>query len=213
MQQKTFPVEIKAADADTGTFTALVSAFGNVDSHGDRVMPGAFRETLKRWRESGDPIPVVLSHKHDDPLAHIGVADPADVEETDEGLLAKGTLDVADNDVARHVHRLMKRRSLKGFSFGYTVPDGGERKADEDDAAAYELLEVDLIELGPTLKGANDRAEVRAVKSALEESEQTEREREDSPDDQSSGEQAELSRRITDAQLASRGIIPAGGTD
>jgi uncharacterized protein len=163
VQHKTFPIDIKAADDQAGTFEALVSVFGNVDLVGDRVMPGAFSKTLERWRETGDPIPIVLSHRWDDVMSHIGVADPKDVTETDDGLLVKGRLDLGDNEVARQVYKLMKRRSLKEFSFGYTVND--ERVAKD---GANELLDVDLVETGPTLKGANPLTELRAVKSALE---------------------------------------------
>jgi HK97 family phage prohead protease len=49
------------------------------------------------------------------------VVDPKDDAETDRGLFVKGRLDVKDNGVAKQVHRLMLRRSLKEFSFGYKV--------------------------------------------------------------------------------------------
>jgi hypothetical protein len=156
-------IEIKSL-SDEGGFTALVAPAGNVDLHGDRVLPGAFTKTLERWRESGDPIPVVLAHDWDNPFSHLGVADPQDIHETTKGLVVKGKLDVEDNDVARQVHRLMKRRSLKAFSYGYTVPEGGEKVARD---GAKDLSEIDLVEIGPCLKGVNPKAEVLAVKSAL----------------------------------------------
>ena len=40
-------------DGQAGEFTALVSVFGNVDSYGDVVQPGAFERTLKEWSASG----------------------------------------------------------------------------------------------------------------------------------------------------------------
>jgi len=164
MQHKSFTVDVKAADSEAGTFEALVAVFGNVDSVGDRIIPGAFQKTLARWRASGDPIPVILSHKHDDPMAHIGIADPNDVVETERGLQVRGSLDIADNETAKQVHRLMRRRSLKEFSFGYRIPRGGEKAAKD---GANELLEIDLVEIGPTLKGANPSTELHAVKTAL----------------------------------------------
>lgn len=161
-QHKTFDlIEVKA-DGHSGTFTALASVFHNVDSVGDRVMPGAFSKTLANWRESGDPIPVILSHKWDDPMAMIGKADPHDVIQTPRGLQVTGNLDVTGNPIAKQVHKLMKERLLKGWSFGYTVPDGGEQAAED---GANELTEIDLIEVGPTLKGANPEAELQAIKS------------------------------------------------
>jgi hypothetical protein len=71
-------------------------------------------------------------------------------------------LDIEDNEVARRVHKLMMRRSLKEFSIGYDAI--GERTAAD---GANELTEVDLVEAGPTLKGANPSTELLDVKSAL----------------------------------------------
>lgn len=163
MLHKTFPVEIKAA-GDAGEFTALVSAFGNVDLVGDRVLKGAFSKTLRKFRDAEKPIPIVLSHQWDDVMAHIGKADPALAEQTDAGLVLSGQLDISDNPVAKQTYKLMKERRLTGFSFGYTVPDGGQEKKN----GANEISEIDLIEAGPTLKGANPEAQLQAVKSALD---------------------------------------------
>ena len=150
---------------DTGTgageFEAIVSVFGNVDLVGDRVMPGAFAKSLERWAESGDPIPVVWSHDWNNPDAHIGTVTLA--EERDEGLYVKGVLDIADNAFAAQVYRLLSRRSVKEFSFAYDVLD--EAVADDD---VNELLELDLIEVGPTLKGANPDTELLAVKAVAD---------------------------------------------
>jgi len=163
MLHKTFDILEAKSDAQSGTFEATVAVFGNVDRGGDRIMPGAFKNTLAKWEASGDPIPVILSHQWDNPMAHIGVVEKA--VETDKGLHVKGRLDVADNEVARQVHRLMARRSLKEFSFGYEVPKGGEKRAKD---GANELLQIDLAEVGPTLKGMNPATELHAVKSALD---------------------------------------------
>lgn len=161
MHTKSVPFEFKSLD-DAGTFEATVAVFGNVDKIGDRIMPGAFAKSLAQWEASGDPLPVIFNHDWASPHAHIGVVEKA--METQQGLLVKGRLDIVDNDVARQVHRLMQRRSLKEFSFGYSIPKGGEKKAKD---GANELLEIDLAEVGPTLKGMNPATELHAVKSAL----------------------------------------------
>ena len=155
-------VEVKAADDATGSFTALASVFGNVDAGGDRMVRGAFKNTLERWREKGDPIPIIFSHDWDNPESVIGKADPNQVVETEQGLMVNGTLDLEDNPKASYIHKLMKERLIKGWSFGYTVPKGGQERKD----GANEVSEVDLIETGPTLKGMNDQAELQAVKAA-----------------------------------------------
>ena len=164
MRHKTFQLTKAEAD-EKGHFTALASVFGNVDVQGDRMMKGAFRKTLDKWRESGNPIPIILSHQWDDPFALIGKADPRAVMETDEGLMVQGKLDLK-NKVAEQVRSLMSDRLLTGMSFGYTVPKDGEKLAED---GANEVYEVDLIEVGPTLRGANPEAQLQSIKSALAE--------------------------------------------
>lgn len=174
------PATIKAVgDASTktnlaeGQFRALVSAFGNVDSYGEVVMPGAFTDTLKTWEESGDPIPVVWSHKWDDPFSHIGHV--IEAKESADGLEILAQLDVVDNPTAAQVHRLMVAGRIKQFSFAYDVDDGawGERsKAGDDDEDAtttevFELRKLTLHEVGPCLVGVNRATELRDIKSLI----------------------------------------------
>lgn len=160
-EHKTFTLaSFKAADDGTkGEFAALVSVFNVVDHGGDRVIKGAFAKSLERWRASGDPIPVIWNHEWSNPLAHIGKVDPAEAVETDEGLLVKGTLDIDDNQFAAQVYRLLSERRVKELSFGYTTIDSKQKDG------ANELRELDLIEVGPTLKGMNASTELLAVKS------------------------------------------------
>jgi len=156
---KTYDAHFKALDEKAGTFEALVSVFGNVDHIGDRVMPGAFTKSIEDWRAKGDPIPIIWSHQWNDPNAHIGSADPADVEQTAKGLLIKGQLDL-DNPFAAQVYRLIKDRRVKEWSFAYDTID--EKRAKD---GANNLNVLDIIEAGPTLKGMNAETETITVKA------------------------------------------------
>lgn len=163
--QKTYKIEFKAlpaTDSKTGAFEAIVSVFGNVDLAGDRVMPVAFDKTIQDWKLSGDNIPLIWSHDWADPHAILGSINPDDLTVTDVGLKAVGTMDL-NNPFAKQVHSLMEQRLVKEFSFSYVIKD--ERPASD---GANELWAVDLIEIGPTLKGANPETELIGVKSALE---------------------------------------------
>jgi HK97 family phage prohead protease len=164
MLHKSFQVLETKADGEHGEFTALVSTFGNVDHVGDRIVRGAYAKTLADWRKSGDPLPIILAHQWDDVMAHVGYANAADILETPKGLQVTGKLDVDDNPVARQVYKLMKRRTLKEFSIGYSVPAGGEHRAKD---GANEITEIHLAECGPCLKGIDPKTELQAVKSAL----------------------------------------------
>lgn len=160
--RKTYPVTLRALDGDSGKVEAIVSVFGNVDLGGDRVVKGAFTKSIDKWKQSNFPVPVIFSHDWSDLWSHIGAVDS--LEETEKGLKAVYTLDVEDNPAAAQVYRLMKRGTLKEHSFAYSI---GKEKTAKD--GANELHELDIIEVGPTLKGMNPGTEILDLKSALEE--------------------------------------------
>jgi HK97 family phage prohead protease len=147
--------------ASSGQFEALVSVFGNKDSYGEVVMPGAFTRTLDEWAAKGDPIPVYWSHRLDDPDFNIGHV--IEAKETDEGLWVKGQLDL-DNPKAMSTYNLMKSRRVTDFSFSFNVPPGGASEGDD----AIELNDLDLYEVGPTPIGANPETELIGVKAGEE---------------------------------------------
>ena len=176
MLMKSCPARVKAAGPDDGLadgqFRALVSVFGNKDSYGDVIVPGAFAETLAEWAASGDPIPVYYSHRMDDPDFNIGHV--LEAQETDEGLEVLAQLDIDDpvpGSKAPQVHRLLKGRRITQFSFAYDVLEGGWAKRQDEagkDDEYYELRKLKLYEVGPTPIGANQETELLAVKSAAE---------------------------------------------
>lgn len=167
MERKFAPVRrIKALtdEDEPGTFEAIVSVFGNVDRYGDRVEPGAFKGSLGK----GLP-PIVWSHLWD--VAPVGTTLAA--EETDEGLYVKGRLLVADgedHEVARQVWAAMKavggdgRPPLREFSFAYDIVTASWEVEDEEEF--FSLKELELIEVGPCLKGVNPDTRLIGVKGA-----------------------------------------------
>lgn len=144
-----------------GEFLALAAVFDVIDSYGDRIIKGAFAETLAAWKESGDPIPVIWQHLWGDPNAHIGFV--VDAYETDEGLLYKGKLDIEDNAFALQVYRLMKGRRVTQQSFGFDVIDG--RSVTEEGRDVFEITRVHLYEVGPCLVGVNQSTNLLDIKS------------------------------------------------
>lgn len=172
---KDFQVSVKAAgESDglkAGQVRMLVSAFGNVDSYGDVVMPGAFSESLAEWQAKGDPIPFIWSHQWSNPFAHIGVVD--DAKETDAGLDVLATMDVdgeePENQFARKVYQLLKARRVSQASFAYDILDAEWAKREDAETGkkyeVYELRKLGVLEVGPTLIGANRETELLAAKS------------------------------------------------
>lgn len=165
MQIKSFPVTgVKAVgEPDSGIFEAIVSVFGNKDSYGDVVMPGAFTDTLLAWAQKDAPIPVYWSHRMDDPDYNIGHV--LEARETEKGLWVKVQIDLdAPSSKADQVYRLLKGRRVTQFSFAYDVLDAAWAKSDEL-GEYYELRKLSLYEVGPTPIGANQETDLLAVKS------------------------------------------------
>jgi HK97 family phage prohead protease len=159
-------VKVTDVDADgggAGEFTALVSVFGNVDSYGDVVMPGAFERTLKEWSASGYRIPVYWGHNLSDPDYNIG--EVVEAVETDRGLQVRARLDM-ESPKAPQVYRLLKGGRVKEFSFGYSVRDAGW--GEKDDREVYELRDIALYEVSVVPVGANPETELQTIKMHAE---------------------------------------------
>lgn len=163
MDIKSAPLQVKAAGPDDGLedgqFVAYASVFGNVDSYGDIVDPGAFKRTLGDWEQKGATIPVLWGHDMSDPFANIGGVLSA--EEDDHGLKVTGSLDL-ENPTAAQVYKLLKGRRVNTMSFAYSVLDS-EKSGD-----GLHLKDLDLFEVSIVPVPANDQAEVLAVKAASE---------------------------------------------
>lgn len=166
---KTVRAFTKAVDEEARTVEQIVSVFENVDLGKDRVKTGAFVGSLERWTASGDPIPAIWSHQWDDPFAHIGevvdskelaAGDPILPDEIKDlgGLWVKYHVD--EEPFADKVFQLLKSRRVREASFAYDVL---EEKKNND--GTTDLIELDLIEVGPTLKGMNPLTQLLAAKS------------------------------------------------
>lgn len=184
MKLKSAPVQFKsdgAALTDGGEFEAIVSVFDNADSWGDVVRSGAFEQTIAEWKASPNTLPVLWSHRMDDPSFNIGeILDIAELaagadaipEWVDPfvkehgGLWVRGRVDTGDDasPIAKHALRLMKARRVTQFSYAYDELEAGWAKAAGD--SAWEIRKVKLYEISPTQVGANELTELLAAKAA-----------------------------------------------
>ena len=161
MKYKSFPlVSFKSVtDEPEGTFEAIVAVFNNVDRVGDKILPGAFKDSLAEWEKKGRPIPVIFSHQWENLDAHIGQV--LESKEVEQGLYVKAKLDM-DEDFASRVWKKMKQGTLAEFSFAYDVQDSAQVK--ESGEYINELRRLDLLEVGPCLVGMNPETELLGVK-------------------------------------------------
>lgn len=152
------PLEVKAL-ADDGTFEGYGSIFGNVDSYGEVVMPGAFAASLAAAGKKGRSVKMLWQHDPDQP---IGVWD--DLAEDAKGLYVKGRLLVDASTRAREAHGLLKEGAVDGLSIGYRVLDA---KPHPDKPNVIALRKLDLREVSIVTFPANERALVDAVKHII----------------------------------------------
>lgn len=157
-------LEFGTAGMKAGEFIARVAVFNNVDRFGDRILPGAFTESLATWKASGASIPVIYQHAWGEPP----IGEVSEAAEDAHGLMVRASLYADENEIAKKVLHAMRRKSLTEFSFAF------ETKAaaivQEQDEFVREIKALDLIEVGPCLRGVNPETELVAVKSRLLES-------------------------------------------
>ncbi|MFT4129956.1 HK97 family phage prohead protease [Labrys sp. (in: a-proteobacteria)] len=152
MKTKDFALQVKDL-GDDGTFEGYGSIFGNVDSYGEKVLPGAFIDSLARHKREGSSVLMLWQHNSDAP---IGVWE--DLAEDAKGLWGKGRL-ILEVQKSREVHALMKAKAIGGLSIGY-------REQDTDQEGNVRLLKkLDLYEISPVSFPANRRARIESVKS------------------------------------------------
>lgn len=125
------PFEVKFADdgAVPGAFEGYGAVFGNIDSHGDVIEPGAFAKSLiDRSREGRGAVPMYKMHGAMTGNAHEPVGVWEAMSEDTNGLHVKGRLIGLDTEQGKWTHAQLREGALKGLSVGYRVPAFGARK-------------------------------------------------------------------------------------
>lgn len=162
-------IELKLAqsDAEQMTFSGYGAVFGNVDSYGDVIEPGAFAAYLSDVKGGKSQWPAMLLQHGGygmtaEDMTPIGVW--TDLAEDGSGLKVSGKL--ADTPRGREVYALMKmdpRPAITGLSIGYIAKEWEPRSKPED--PRRRLKRIDLMEISPVTFPANGKARVDAVKN------------------------------------------------
>jgi uncharacterized protein len=137
---------IEDLDLKTNKVTGYASTFGNVDSDGDMMMPGAFTKSL------ADPGKRQLHlYQHDSyrPLASVK-GGSLKLSEDAKGL--KFESQIVDTSWGKDVMKLIEAKVLNENSIGFMTVRAKETKA------ARELHELKLFEVSSCSWGANDQA-------------------------------------------------------
>jgi HK97 family phage prohead protease len=145
METKSLLMEVKADDA--GAVEGYGSVFGNEDSYGDVILPGAFAASIARKKPK-----MLWQHRMEKP---IGVWD--EVIEDGTGLRMRGR--VANTAQGMEARELVRMGALDGLSIGFQTV--GHRMQGNQ----RQITEIDLWEVSFVTIPANDRAVITALKS------------------------------------------------
>jgi len=134
--------EVRQGPAGDGMSFSGYAAVFNSDSEPlpfiERIMPGAFRKSLK----SRNNIRMYLNHDSSMLLA-TSRAKTLRLMEDERGL--KVEADLPDTTIGRDLSTLIKRGDVDSMSFGFSVPPKGDSWS--DDGSVRELKEVRLYEV------------------------------------------------------------------
>lgn len=160
--------EVKFADdAKPGEFEGYGAVFGNIDSHGDVIEPGAFAASLLERKRSGRALPPMYKmHGAFAGNIHEPVGVWTEMAEDANGLYVKGRLIGLDTEQGKWNYALLKDGGLRGLSIGWRAAPNGTRKGSGrvGEPARYIkaaiLREVSLVD-----DPSNALAQVYAIKA------------------------------------------------
>ncbi len=160
---KTLPLqrlEVKSEDeggSKFGSFGGYASVFNEIDSYGDTVFPGAYKETIPKFLKEGF---ISWSHYWDVPIATL-----SDAEEDHHGLYIKG--DFHSTDEAQRARAIAVERIDRGKSMGLSIGFLPKEVVwpDEDDDWYRGLKRIDLFETGLVMVPADKHAQMTEAKS------------------------------------------------
>jgi HK97 family phage prohead protease len=152
--------EIKLA-GDTGTFEGYASTFGNVDSYGDTILPGAYKDTLAKH---GMPKMFILHRSYELPIGKW-----LDAGEDTKGLYVKGEL-TPNLSMANDVGAALKHGTLDGLSIGYALKKGDYTPSDQMEGGRIIKKISILSEISPVTFPADSHARIdlSSIKSEIE---------------------------------------------
>ena len=153
------------AIADAGAFEGYGAYFSNVDSYGDVIAPGAFKDAIRASKANNVWPAMLLQHGgfSAEDMSPIGIW--TSMSEDSKGLRVTGQL-CLDTQRGAEIYALMKmepRPAITGLSIGYYATKftlGSKPKEPRRTLEAVDLFEISLVTFP-----ANDKSLVDGVKS------------------------------------------------
>lgn len=164
-----FPVK---AASEGRVRKGICAVFGNVDSWGDRIMPGAFAKTIQ---ESRARVKHLWNHDFSSPpIASIVELKEVGRDDLPEDVLAyapeaTGGLMVAreyyEDEFSSRILHAVDKGDVNEMSFGYDVLKSAE--SEENDTKIRNLVELKLFDTSDVLWGMNAATVAAGAKNAM----------------------------------------------
>ena len=149
---KNFKVDsFKQDDNNQLIIVGWAAAFGNVDSYGDIIQPGAFTKTIT---DRKDRIAFCYQHEIDEPIGKILL-----LEERPFGLWVEVAISASESDIQTKI----KEGILKEMSIGYRTINCTESIVNEQ--TINNLTEIKLYEISLVTIAANELATIEGMKA------------------------------------------------
>jgi HK97 family phage prohead protease len=162
-------VDCKLAGDATGTFSGYGAVFGNIDSYGDVIERGAFKDTLLAWQSKGKWPKMLLQHGG----MGIGAEDMMPVgqwtsmSEDAKGLKVEGKLFALNTERGQYIYEGLKSGELDSLSIGYQTDAAYDTV--KDGVTLRHLTKLNLWEVSIVTFPANDKALISSVKTLTQE--------------------------------------------
>ncbi len=153
-----------ANDGNDMSFDGYGAYFGNLDSYGDVIAPGAFANTIAAAKSSGQWPAMLLQHGGFTAEDNTPIGVWTELAEDGKGLRVTGKL--APTPRGQEVYALMKmkpRPALTGMSIGFRATKFTMGSKPTEPRRTLEA--VDLVEVSLVTFPANGKARVQNVKS------------------------------------------------
>jgi len=140
----------------TGVFEGYASVFNIIDKVHDKIVKGAFTESLKSFCQRKTMPPLLWQHNAFEP---IGIWH--EMYEDEHGLFVKGELFINDIATAREAYKLLQEKVVTGLSIGYRALDFYH----DEKKGIRVLTKVDLQEVSLVTFPANEYARVSTFRT------------------------------------------------
>lgn len=151
-EHKTLRFKADEIDIEEGIFSGYAAVFGNVDSGGDVIEPGAFTKTIA---ENQDRVKILALHND----CWLPIGRPLELREDSKGLFIKAK--ISDTSMGRDIKVLLKDGVLCELSIGYDPV-----VFEYDEKGIRHLKEVKLWEVSVVTWAMNQEAVITDYKDA-----------------------------------------------